>query len=207
MRVRLCAPCLAAALLLSLGAGAARAETLAVTIPTPAGSIASDPPGLACGTPFYCTADYATGSQVTLTATPVRGFAFAGFHDDCTGPSCVLTMSGVRQVRAEFVRFAVGTRSKARRIRATGTAILTIRAGAPGEMVLSGAKVRRQEVPVATASNVKLEVAARGAAARRLRRTGDVTVPVTVAFTPAGGAPARLSRPVRLHLNLGQFEI
>ena len=195
-----------ALLALGLFAGAARAETLAVTMPTPAGVVASSPAGISCQA-FYCESDFAAGSQVALTATPIEGFAFAGFYDDCTGPSCLLTMDGLKRVRAEFVRFAEQSYKKLRRIRATGTAIVTIRAGGPGTLVLSGGQVKRQVETISAASNVDLEVAAKGAAARRLRRSGDATVGIEVTFTPSAGTAATLSRRVRLHLNLAQFEL
>jgi hypothetical protein len=182
-------------------------QTLVITHPTPGGGvITSDPPGLNCET-FFCGADFRQGTPVTVIATPRKGFAFAGFTDACKGPVCSLTMDGEKRVTVSFVRFAEQSYKKVRRIRATGTAIVTIRAAGPGTLVLSGKQVKRRVETFSAASNVQLEVAARGDAAKRLRRSGDATVDIAVTFTPSDGIPATLTRPVRLHLNLAQFEI
>ena len=55
------------------------------------GTVASSPPGLNCTT--TCSAIFAPGTQVTLTATPASGWDFYGWSDDCSGNhNCVLTM-------------------------------------------------------------------------------------------------------------------
>ncbi len=65
------------------------------------GSVASDPTGLTCdaGT---CTADFAVGSQVELSASSPNG-AFLGWSDACGGfASCVVTMDADKSVGALF---------------------------------------------------------------------------------------------------------
>jgi uncharacterized repeat protein (TIGR02543 family) len=65
------------------------------------GTITSNPAGIACGTD--CSEDYPANAPVTLTATPVAGYSFAGWSGDCTGTgSCVVTMSSSRTVKATF---------------------------------------------------------------------------------------------------------
>ena len=65
------------------------------------GTITSNPAGIACGTD--CSEDYPANAAVTLTATPVAGYSFAGWSGDCTGTgSCVVTMSSSRTVKATF---------------------------------------------------------------------------------------------------------
>jgi hypothetical protein len=62
----------------------------------------SDPEGIACG--GTCTASYATGTQVTLTATPDADSVFAGWSgcDSFSGNQCTVTMDSDRTVTASF---------------------------------------------------------------------------------------------------------
>jgi uncharacterized repeat protein (TIGR02543 family) len=66
------------------------------------GTITSDIGGINCGT--VCQANYATGTVVTLTATPPAGKTFAGWSGACTGvaPSCAVTVNGNLSVKANF---------------------------------------------------------------------------------------------------------
>lgn len=67
------------------------------------GSVSSLPAGITCGS--ACSASYAAGTPVTLTATPGPGAFFSGWSGDCAGllPTCTLSMSAARSVRATFV--------------------------------------------------------------------------------------------------------
>lgn len=51
-----------------------------------------------------CGATYAAGTRVTLTATPAAGSTFTGWGGECSGtaPTCVVRMSGSRDVMAHF---------------------------------------------------------------------------------------------------------
>ena len=49
-----------------------------------------------------CSATYLQGTSVTLTATPATNHTFSGWSGDCTGSTCVLTVSGNRAVTASF---------------------------------------------------------------------------------------------------------
>lgn len=65
------------------------------------GSVSSSPAGLAC--PFGCSASFAAGAEVTLTATPDTDASFDGFGGDCDGTSpCALTMDQDHAVTATF---------------------------------------------------------------------------------------------------------
>lgn len=73
------------------------------------GTVRSTPAGILCGT--ECSYDFASGTQITLSATPSTGSVFQGFSGACTGPTCTLTLEGPAQVEARFVpvyRVAVG---------------------------------------------------------------------------------------------------
>jgi hypothetical protein len=76
-----------------------------------AGTITSAPAGIACGA--TCQADFALGTQVTLTAAANAGSVFTGWTGACTGsqPTCTLTLAAATSVTAAFapVMFTVTT--------------------------------------------------------------------------------------------------
>src|SRR5713101_5173302 len=84
---------------------------------TPAGSgsgtVTSSPVGINCGT--TCSAAFAGGSQVTLTATPASGSAFTGWSGaGCSGTgTCVVTMNAAQAVSATFTQGDTLTVTKA----------------------------------------------------------------------------------------------
>ncbi len=68
---------------------------------TGTGAISSDPAGIDCGT--TCTANFNSGSSITLTATPSAGSSFTGWGGACTGTgTCSITMDAVKNVTATF---------------------------------------------------------------------------------------------------------
>lgn len=73
------------------------------------GSVTSSPGGINCGA--TCSATFANGSIVTLTAVPQAGSTFAGWAGSCTGSSttCNVTMNLNHNVVANFVPAAVPT--------------------------------------------------------------------------------------------------
>jgi hypothetical protein len=75
--------------------------TLAVSV-AGSGKVTSSPAGIDCGA--TCNASFNSGTAVTLTATPISGWAFQGWSGACSGTgTCSLTMSGNRNVSAAFV--------------------------------------------------------------------------------------------------------
>ncbi len=76
--------------------------TLSVTAPASgAGTITSSPSGINC--PGTCSASFAQGTQVTLTASPATGYTFAGWSGSCTGTgTCTVTMTAAANVSATF---------------------------------------------------------------------------------------------------------
>jgi hypothetical protein len=65
------------------------------------GAVTSSPGGINCGA--TCSANYASGTVVTLTAPPASGSTFAGWSGACSGTgACILTMNGNRAVTATF---------------------------------------------------------------------------------------------------------
>lgn len=79
-----------------------QAGTFALTVNTTGGgTVTSSPAGIACGAD--CTANFASGATVTLTAIPDTGFTFAGWGGACSGTAgCTVTMTGAQNVNATF---------------------------------------------------------------------------------------------------------
>ena len=73
-----------------------------------AGTVTSSPGGIDCGS--TCSASYADGTAVTLTAAPESGSAFTGWSGNCTGtsPTCALSMNAAKSTSASFS--TIGTR-------------------------------------------------------------------------------------------------
>ena len=68
---------------------------------TGSGTVTSSPAGISCGT--VCSASYANGTSVTLTASPASGSTFGGWSGACSGTgSCTVAMSSARSVTATF---------------------------------------------------------------------------------------------------------
>jgi len=68
---------------------------------TGTGTVASSPSGISCGT--TCSASFASGTVVSLTATPDSGFTFAGWSGACSGTgACSVTMDAAKSVSANF---------------------------------------------------------------------------------------------------------
>src|SRR5262245_50990996 len=69
---------------------------------TGSGTVTTNVGGINCGS--SCTASYASGTAVTLTATPAAGSVFAGWSGGgCTGTApCTLTLNSTTSVGASF---------------------------------------------------------------------------------------------------------
>ena len=67
------------------------------------GTVSSAPAGLTCST--VCTASFATGTSVTLTAAPGAGSVFVGWGGVCSGSgACTVVLDQARSVTARFSR-------------------------------------------------------------------------------------------------------
>ncbi|HEU4677171.1 MAG TPA: hypothetical protein VFS75_00445, partial [Candidatus Paceibacterota bacterium] len=65
------------------------------------GTITSSPAGINCGA--TCSASYAYGTNVSLTATPSSGNTFTGWSGACSGTGgCTVSMTQARNVTASF---------------------------------------------------------------------------------------------------------
>src|SRR5207247_9764469 len=67
------------------------------------GTVTSSPAGIICGA--TCSASFASGTSVTLTATPASGSVFTGWSGaGCSGTgSCAVTMNAAQSVTAPFL--------------------------------------------------------------------------------------------------------
>ena len=76
--------------------------TLTVTkAGTGTGTVTSAPSGINCGA--TCSASFASGAQVTLTAAPTTGSTFTGWGAPCSGTgTCVVTLTAATTVTATF---------------------------------------------------------------------------------------------------------
>jgi subtilase family serine protease len=81
-----------------------QAATQTLTVATSgngSGTVSSNPAGISCGP--TCSHVYATGTNVTLTATPASGSVFSGWSGACSGTGgCSVTMSQSQSVSATF---------------------------------------------------------------------------------------------------------
>ncbi len=82
----------------------ASSSTYALTVTrsgTGSGTVTSSPAGISC--PTTCSASFAGGTQVKLTAAAASGSTFAGWGGDCSGTgTCTLNMTQARSVTATF---------------------------------------------------------------------------------------------------------
>lgn len=85
--------------------------TFALTVTkggTGSGTVTSSPAGINCGS--TCSANYSSGTSVTLTATVASGSTFAGWDGACTGTAtCTVSMTAARSVTATFNTSGNGT--------------------------------------------------------------------------------------------------
>ncbi len=72
---------------------------------TGSGTVSGGP--ISCGS--TCSANVASGTTVTLTASPAAGSTFAGWSGACTGTgSCILSMTAARSATATFTTASTG---------------------------------------------------------------------------------------------------
>ena len=79
-------------------------STVALTVTrsgSGSGTVTSTPAGINCGS--TCSAGFASGASVTLTAAAAGGSTFAGWSGSCSGSgTCTVSMTAARSVTATF---------------------------------------------------------------------------------------------------------
>ena len=93
---------------------------------TGSGTVTSAPAGINCGS--TCTASYAAGTQVTLTAQAASGSSFTGWSGACAGAvsSCNVSMESARSVTASFSTATPTTRTVSLNKAGSGTGSVTM---------------------------------------------------------------------------------
>ena len=69
------------------------------------GNVVSNPAGISCGLAGNaCAVNFASGTSVTITATPDADIVFTGWTGACTGtaPTCTLSMTADKSVTLNF---------------------------------------------------------------------------------------------------------
>ncbi len=122
------------------------------------GTVASSPAGIDCGT--TCSTPFASGTSVTLTASPTTGSSFTGWSGSgCSGTStCTVTMSEARAVNAEFAVVPPGSFNLA--VTKSGTGAGTVSSSPAGidcgsdcsETLADGSSVTLTAAPAAGSS-------------------------------------------------------
>lgn len=85
----------------SFGGGTSNFALTVTEAGSGAGTVKSAPAGISCMP--TCTASFASGTQVTLTATPATGSTFTGWSAPCEGTgTCTVTITAATAVTATF---------------------------------------------------------------------------------------------------------
>jgi hypothetical protein len=89
-------------LIVQAASGISSTRTLSVSVAgSGSGAVTSQPAGISCG--VTCSAAYATGTPVTLTAATGAGSTFGGWSGACSGSAtCTVSMTQARAVTATF---------------------------------------------------------------------------------------------------------
>jgi hypothetical protein len=89
-------------LIVQAASGISSTRTLSVSVTgSGSGAVTSQPAGISCG--VTCSAAYATGTPVTLTAATGAGSTFGGWSGACSGSAtCTVSMTQARAVTATF---------------------------------------------------------------------------------------------------------
>jgi hypothetical protein len=190
---------------------------------TGSGSVTSSPTGIDCGA--TCSAQYRSGTSVTLTAAPDSTSSFVGWSGACSGTAttCTITVDQARSVTATFTTNGSATatpsastpKTKAKptirvvTARATGNAIVVrLRTSTPGRIRVVGT-VRSSHLRAArTAVCSRSRTAARAgvitlvcplnAVGRSLLAERSLVVRLAVTLTPRRGRASTAVRSVWL---------
>jgi hypothetical protein len=150
-----------------------------------------------------------TSAHGCFLAIPFLGLNFA-YHNGAVADNVptpfTQSINGVVNVSATVEpsnQFGIGA---ATRNAKRGTATLSVSTQWPGEVIASGSGAvvssARESATLNVPGEVTLTVAATGKAKKKLKRKGKVSLPISVQFSPTGGAPATQSTTVALKKKL-----
>ena len=112
-----------------------------------AGTVASSPAGINCGT--TCAFDFDQGTSVTLTASAQAGSIFVGWRGDCSGAArCLLRMDASHSATASFAsnRRCIVPNVKGKTLAAARRAITTANCGLGKTRTAFSARVKKGRV-------------------------------------------------------------
>ena len=145
------------------------------------GAVTSSPAGIACG--FTCSAKYAIGTSVTLTAVPAQGYTFAGWSGGCAGiGACTVTMNAPVTVNASYTAnsksditllSAVLPSSRSVKIGSTATVLATV--------INSSKDTTATTCTVLPAADLPASFSFQATSAKTNALTGSPNVPVSIA--------------------------
>ena len=160
-----------------------------------------------CGT--ACTASLASGTTVTLTATPATGSTFAGWSGACTGTGgCTVSMTAARAVTATFNTSGGTTYTLS--VTKAGTGSGTVAGGAIdcgtacSASLASGTSVTLTATPATGSTFAGWSGACTGTGACTVSMTAARTV--TATFDTAGGGTAPCANAITFTSNTNNFE-
>jgi len=171
-----------------------------------AGTVTSTPAGITCGS--ACSATYASGTSVTLTAMAATGSTFAGWSGACTGTgACTVTMTAARAVAATFNAATIFPLSVTRMGTGTGTVTSTptgINCGtACSANYATGTSVTLTAAAASGSTFAGWSGACSGTGTCTLSMTAARNV--TATFNGSGGTGGTCANPVTFSGNTGNF--
>lgn len=147
---------------------------------TGSGSVTSAPAGIDCGT--TCSAPFAPGTSITLTASPAASNIFSGWSGACSGTAkCTIVLNGDTNVGATFS----GPLSLAVSVAGPGTGVITsspagINCGQTCSSTFkAGTSVTLNAVPAANSTFAGWSGACSGTAACTIKAANAVAVTAT----------------------------
>ncbi len=175
---------------------------------TGGGTVLSTPAGINCGS--ACTANFASGTVVTLVGDVTPGSTFAGWSGACTGTGpCTLTMTQARSVTATFNTTSGTMFSLSVTKAGTGSGTVTsnpvgINCGATcGASFNSGVAVTLTATPAAGSTFAGWSGACTGTGTCSTTMTAARTV--TATFNSSGTGTTPCANPITFSGNTGNF--
>ena len=135
------------------------------------------------------------GTPCPVDTWSVRTTCFTG-----TNPDQVFVLKGTDLTPVPSNAFSLGKPTLNKK---AGTASTPVTVPGAGILTLGGKGVAAQNQVASGAGTVQLKVKAKGAAKRKLNRTGKVTVTVAVTFIPNKGVPKTVTQEIKLRKKVG----
>jgi hypothetical protein len=195
-----------------IGGGGGTTYTLGVTrAGSGSGTVTSNPSGISCGS--TCSATYASGTTVTLSAAAASGSTFAGWSGACTGTgTCTTSMTAARSVTATFNTSGGGTTYTLSVARAgTGSGTVTSSAGGIScgstcsASFASGTTVTLTAAAAGGSTFAGWSGACTGTGTCTTSMTANRSVTATFNTSGGGGGGAPCSNPVTFTSQSGNF--